>query len=78
MVPVLATGAAVAKNEPVGKGKESERVATGSAGAKDKLADKGKGKDRLGAKKGGRRRSRLPMSSRGASPRTGRKGAPLK
>ncbi len=52
---VLVAGAAVAKDEPVGKGKGqgSERVAAGSAGAKDKLSDKGKGKDRLGDKRRG-------------------------
>jgi hypothetical protein len=78
MVPVLATGAAVPKNEPVGKGKESERAATGTAGAKDKLADKGKGKDRLGDKRRGTAPEQVTYVLRGASPRTGRKGAPLR
>ena len=78
IVPVLATGAAVAKDEPVGKGKESERVATGSAGAKDKLADKGKGKDRLGDKRTGTAPEQVTYVFKGSVAQDGEEGSPLK
>ena len=78
MVPVLATGAAVAKDEPVGKGKESERAATGSAGAKDKLADKGKGMDRVGDKRRGTAPEQVTYVFKGSVAQDGEEGSPLK